>query len=431
MGADIIVVVRDSASDAASRAVARADRPTPQAGGPPPAATSVTFVTPRWARDGGVGAHVIASAAALARERVDVTVLAARIEADARIEGVTLHERSGLFRRDVPVATRLGELPDSPLGVSHLHQIDDPEIVAAMRERGPVVISAHGYTACTSGVYYFRPGHECTRAHGPGCIPNLLLRGCAHARNPTDLPMKYRHATRGLEALRGADMVVSYSSSVDRHLAANGIAHRAIVPYFPTMAAKPAAPDPQLRRVVFAGRIVAPKGVAVLIRAAREVEAEVMICGDGRGLETMRRLARRLGVEERVHFTGWLEPDELAQQLADASVVAVPSVWPEPFGLVGIEGFAAGRPAVASATGGISDWLEDGISGVCVPPGDAAALARALNGLLADTDLRRQMGAAGKRAVEERFSPQRHLVTLLGAYAEARSRWEREGASLA
>jgi glycosyltransferase involved in cell wall biosynthesis len=192
------------------------------------------------------------------------------------------------------------------------------------------------------------------------------------------------------------------------------------------MVSKPGAGDAARRRVLFAGRIVAPKGVGVLIRAARDVDGEFVICGDGRALGSMRALARRLGVEERIRFTGWLGAGELAQELADASVVAVPSVWPEPFGLVGIEGFAAGRPAVATATGGIRDWLEDGVSGLCVPPADARKLAQALNELLADPDRQRTMGAAGRSTVATRFSPERHLEALLGAYADARRTWEQD-----
>jgi len=104
----------------------------------------------------------------------------------------------------------------------------------------------------------------------------------------------------------------------------------------------------------------------------------------------------------------------------------VPSVWPEPFGLVGIEGFAAGRPAVGSATGGVGDWLKDGVSGLCVAPGDAAELARALNELLADPQRQRAMGLAGRDTVAAHFSPERHLAALLEAYATARSTWERD-----
>jgi glycosyltransferase involved in cell wall biosynthesis len=123
-------------------------------------------------------------------------------------------------------------------------------------------------------------------------------------------------------------------------------------------------------------------------------------------------------------FTGWLSPEELARELAEASVVVMPSLWPEPFGLVGIEALAAGRPVVASFTGGVGDWLEDGVNGLCVRPGDPAALARALNELLADPTRQQAMGAAGKRMVAGRFSAQHHLTSLLDAYRSARATWE-------
>ncbi len=181
------------------------------------------------------------------------------------------------------------------------------------------------------------------------------------------------------------------------------------------------------RRVVFAGRIVRPKGVGVLIRAAREVDAEFVLCGDGRELDSMRALAGRLGVADRVSFTGWLSGEDLAQQLADASIVVMPSLWPEPFGLVGIEAFAAGRPAVASATGGIGDWLEHGVSGLQVPPGDAKALALALTEMLRDPERQQEMGEAGRRRVRERFSPERHVAALLDGYGRAIEQWRTRG----
>jgi glycosyltransferase involved in cell wall biosynthesis len=379
----------------------------------------VLLITPRWARDGGVGAHLLASAGALASGGSEVIVVAARIEAEP-IAGVTLYHRPGLAKRELPIEARLGDALASDASVAHLHQIDDPEVVQALAPSTPVVISAHGYTACTSAVHYFGPGHECSRPHGPGCVPNLIR--CAHSRNPTTLPSRYRHATRGLHALAGADLAISYSSAVDRHLAANGVTKRAIVPYFPT--APIAAADAQPRRVVFAGRVVPPKGVGVLIRAAREVQGEFVICGDGRQTDSLRRLARRLGVQDRVRFTGWLPAAELARELASAAVVVLPSVWPEPFGIVGIEAHAAGRPVIASETGGVGDWLEHGVSGLMVPPGDARALARALAELLEDPARQRELGSAGARSVSARFSAARHLAVLREAYARARATWQ-------
>lgn len=381
------------------------------------------FLTPRWARDGGVGAHVIESAEALAHAGLEVQVLTGEIEDEQRT-GITLQENPRLFDSGAPIAQRIGDTLAARPEVVHVHQVDRPELVRAIRALAPVVISAHGYTACTSGVYYFKPGQECTRGHGPGCIPNLIARGCAHTSYPKTLPRKYLNVTRDLAALRGADFAISYSTAVDRHLAANGIANRRIVPYFPTMKPARGSGHETRRRAVFAGRIVRPKGVGVFIRAARDVDGEFVICGDGRQLDQMRALAERLGVTDRVHFKGWLSAPELAAELANASVVAMPSLWPEPFGLVGIEALAAGRPCVASATGGIVDWLEHGVSGLCVPPGDVKALADALNELLPDPDRQREMGLAGQRAVARNFSAERHVEILLSAYRDARSIWE-------
>jgi glycosyltransferase involved in cell wall biosynthesis len=102
----------------------------------------------------------------------------------------------------------------------------------------------------------------------------------------------------------------------------------------------------------------------------------------------------------------------------------MPSLWPEPFGLVGIEALAAGRPVVASATGGVGDWLADGVNGLLVRPGDAPALAGALNELLDDPARQRAMGAAGSEMVAARFTPEQHVAALLDAYRRARAEWE-------
>src|SRR4051794_28441351 len=197
---------------------------------------SVLMVTPRWARDGGVGAHVEVSSRLLAEAGHEVTVLVARIESSQRFEGVTLRRSPKLCRWDAAIEERLGDALSLAPSVIHVHQVDDLPLIETLRARAPVVMSAHGYTACPSGVYYFAPGEECARFHGPGCVTHMILEGCAHVRNPSRLPSMYRRSARGLAALRRADLAVSYSSSVDRHLRANGLTRRRVIPYFPTLA---------------------------------------------------------------------------------------------------------------------------------------------------------------------------------------------------
>jgi glycosyltransferase involved in cell wall biosynthesis len=282
---------------------------------------SVLVVTPRWTRDGGVAAHAQASAAALAAHGLRVHALAAQVLDGP--EGVPATTAPRLFDATARMAERLAGAAELHPDVIHVHQVDDPEIVTALRELAPVVSSAHGYVACTSGVHYFAPGEECGRAHGPGCVGNLALRGCAHTRHVKKLPHRYRAASGARAALQIADVAVCYSATIERHLEVNGVARRAVVPLFPTMPAREGSGHADRRRVVFAGRLVRPKGVDVLIRAAAAVDGEFVLCGEGRKLEPMRRLARAQGVQDRVRFAGWLDSGALAQELAVAVAGAV------------------------------------------------------------------------------------------------------------
>ena len=108
-----------------------------------------------------------------------------------------------------------------------------------------------------------------------------------------------------------------------------------------------------------------------------------------------------------------------------ADIAVVPSLWREPFGLVAVEAMAAGLPVVASDTGGLSDIVRPGQTGLLVPPGDAAALAAALETLLDDAALRARMGAAGRIQAETGHDWQavirRHYLPLLERMTDGRS----------
>jgi glycosyltransferase involved in cell wall biosynthesis len=98
-------------------------------------------------------------------------------------------------------------------------------------------------------------------------------------------------------------------------------------------------------------------------------------------------------------------------------VVVAPSLWQEPFGLVAVEAMAAGKPVIASRTGGLADIVRDGESGLLVPPGDAPALAAALERLLDDIALRRAMGARARQIAAAEYDwgvvVRRHYLPLL------------------
>jgi glycosyltransferase involved in cell wall biosynthesis len=198
-----------------------------------------------------------------------------------------------------------------------------------------------------------------------------------------------------------------------------------LAPLFPSLIAPEPSPVPERGPVVFSGRVTPAKGVGTFLRAMATLDAPAEVCGDGWWLPQARRLAARLKIAGRVIFRGWLDPGELEAAYRRARVVVVPSHWPEPFGLVGIEAMSHGRPVVGAATGGIPEWLEDGSTGTLVAPGDAAALGSAVGRLLADPALARSLGERGAERVAARFNRDLYLDAISLAYATADEHWRR------
>jgi len=143
-------------------------------------------------------------------------------------------------------------------------------------------------------------------------------------------------------------------------------------------------------------------------RLGRQVS--VVFAGEGPERDRLGALAASRGVDAR--FSGWVAPVDRDRLLRQAAVLAVPSQWPEPFGLVGLEAGVFGTPAVAFDAGGITDWLTDGENGRLIAPAlGAVGLGDAIADVLGNPDLRRGL-AAGARAAAARFSLDAHVRRL-------------------
>ncbi len=150
---------------------------------------------------------------------------------------------------------------------------------------------------------------------------------------------------------------------------------------------------------------------------------------DRPGAETAPRMVAELGLGDRVTFVNQeraarglprLSDEELARAYNEAQVVVSPSLY-EGFGLPAAEAQACGTPVVATTAGAFPEVIADGETGVLVPPGDAGALAGAIERLLGDAGLRTSMGAAGARRVEEQFSWRACAQHTSSLYAEVLS----------
>ena len=167
---------------------------------------------------------------------------------------------------------------------------------------------------------------------------------------------------------------------------------------------QPPVPAPLTGSVFSFGRLSPEKGFDVLINAWARLQVSdraLVITGDGGELPYLKRLARSLGCESSVIFTGWLSEEKLGDQLGQCTFVVIPSIWNEPFGLVAAEAQAHGRAVIASNTGGLSEIVLDSVTGYLVTAGDVQALTDAMSSLLADPMRARLLGESGhKRAAE-------------------------------
>jgi glycosyltransferase involved in cell wall biosynthesis len=225
----------------------------------------------------------------------------------------------------------------------------------------------------------------------------------------TDVELARRVPALARRVLRGARLVIAASSDLADRARALGAERVRVIPSGVDLPAEIGV-EAEPPEILFAGRLSPEKGVLELSTAAQGLN--LVVAGDG-------PLRRRLEGAR-----GFVPHHELQLLYARAAVVACPSRR-EGFGVVCLEAMAHGRPVVATEVGGLRDLVVDGETGIVVPPRDPEALRAALERLLADPELRRRLGAAGRRRAQERFSWAAVTDATLAAYAEAAARMDR------
>jgi glycosyltransferase involved in cell wall biosynthesis len=318
------------------------------------------------------------------------------------------------------------------------NELDDLSLANELIDSFPSVAFVHSYGAtCVSALKRFaKPRPEpCSRRLGLGCLACYFPRRCG-GLNPVTMIGLYRGARARLATLRRQDRVVVASRWMLAENERHGLApdRLRLVPYGVTRRrASPRSGGVRvLGRLIFMGRLVPEKGgpelVLAMAHASKELgrSLELIVAGDGPDKPRIEAAAREAGVPAR--FEGWVGEERRAELFDEVDALAIPSLWPEPFGLVGIEAAGAGVPAIAFGVGGITDWLEPGVTGE-VAPGDRPAvegLSAAIVRALRDPILLARLGnEAWSRS--SRFTIGAHVTALEAVLLEARRRRGRGG----
>jgi len=226
-------------------------------------------------------------------------------------------------------------------------------------------------------------------------------------------------------ALTRFDRVIAISDAVARYLRANTDVRpeRLTRVYYGLEPASAPVYEPCLverRSLLVAARLDPQKGQDLLIEALQTVRravpnVEAWLAGHetGTSASSLRALAERLGVKEHVRFLGFRS--DLPALMSAADIVVLPSRW-EGFGLVLLEAMNAARPIVATRVGPVPEVVEDGVTGVLVPPDDPGALADAVVDLFRDPDRARRMGRAGRARLIQHFSERAMIQAIETLY---------------
>ncbi len=220
----------------------------------------------------------------------------------------------------------------------------------------------------------------------------------------TDIDLARRAPALVRPILRRARLVIAASSFLGREAKRLGAREVRVIPFgveFPEAVPEPERPP----HVLFAGRLSAEKGILEFAEATGGLPRRII--GDG---------PLRSRVPDAL---GFVPPAEVGGYYERAAVVCVPSRR-EGYGMTAWEAMAYGRPVVASAVGGLLDGVEDGVTGLLVPPLDPGALRAALERLLGDAAERSRLGAAARDAARQRFSKSATTEALVAAYDDAR-----------
>jgi glycosyltransferase involved in cell wall biosynthesis len=322
----------------------------------------------------------------------------------------------------------------------YAHGLLDPNVERRTLDIAPAVFFAHNYYGtCISGDKTFKNPAitPCDRRFGWQCLARYYPRRCG-GWNPVTMVRLFRQQRDRLELLSRYSAIVTHSTHMQNEYVNHGLAASRVfnVKYGSDLEGReddvvpddgPGADSETPWRLLFVGRMDLLKGGRVLLQSlprvadALGVRLHLTLAGDGPERASWEGLAAEISDDPciEVDFTGWVGRSHIDALFACSDLLVLPSLWPEPLALVGLEAARHGLPVAAFAVGGIGEWLTPGRNGHLAPgnPPTVDGLTAAIVACLRDrqTHMRLRQGAA-RRSPD--FSFDTHVDLLLKAFAD-------------
>jgi glycosyltransferase involved in cell wall biosynthesis len=308
----------------------------------------------------------------------------------------------------------------------YLHNIHNPYIVVNLLGHQPVVKYVHDHELYCSKASRMIDDKICFNNSGYVCFYNAL-RGdgyrCMGKRRLANIAKTTARMIMNKKVHKSLDKFFVASHYMKQNLIRQGyLEHKIeVIPHF-TDIQNHTPRESGGKNILFIGRICHEKGIEILIDSLEllDEDFQFIVVGNGSS-DYIIRLNKKLkqkGLNKKTKLIGWINNNQLSHYYNMASLVVIPSIWPEPFGIVGIEAMAHGKPTVAFDVGGIPEWLENEKSGFLVNRGDVNALARKISILLNDASLRKQFGQYAQTRALALYAKENHIRKLVTIFEQ-------------
>jgi len=301
-------------------------------------------------------------------------------------------------------------------------------IIAAKKHKIPTVVTIRDYVFKCNIATCFKEGRteNCNFVEYSRCLWAKFNEKYRFPYvSPIFAPFLYARPASITNYLKKADAVIAVSDFIKNLLMEAGINNVRtiynIAPDWDNPAIEEKADD---KVIIFsAGRLEKKKGFHVLIKAMKDVvrenkNVELIIAGEKPYRHELEKLVRELELDEYVQFVGRVPFNEMKEYYFKSDIVVMPSIWIEPLSRILLEALAAGKPIIATTTGGTPEAVIHGTNGLLVEPNNSKQISDAVNFLISNEEKRKEMGEAGRKMAKTMFSPPKAQNQYQNIYKE-------------
>lgn len=340
-------------------------------------------------------------------------------------------ERIGMYKHPMPsrkLKQVKGVLDKFRPDILHIHGIKNFDLIEGLSSYYPIVKTMHSYEFCPTRNKFHRVGNKiCTHPTGKVCKQDMLFKRCAKKWKSAERKAFYECSQELIKRDQQITRIITHTKYLKEEAILSGYSQEQmrVVPFYVSEPSDFIGLAKADNQILYCGGLSREGGLEYLIRdlasLPRRPRWTLKIVGAGHELEGIKKLAHKLKIRHRLAFSSDTEGASFAKHIQESLLVAIPSLWPEPYGRVALEALNNKKLVIAYRVGGIPEWIRDEETGLLVKPGDRKAFLSKISSVLETPGAFQEMAKAGSREVRENLTRENHAKEILAIYKEAQA----------